>query len=408
MHPAGFHRHRRGSPRNDRAGYPPRRRSLAAPAARGRALDLRAGGGCHHSRRIHPAAPVSGRAGCAGAGAEDRCLPAPHPGRAWRLAAVPWRRLRHQRIGESLFLPEDDWRQPGCAAHGARQGGHPRPRRRGAGQCLHALPAGAVRRIVLGPRAEHPGGDDPATRLVPGSYFPHVLLGAHRYRILAGPGGHAAPGPQSSRHPHPRIVHGGAAARTQGAHAPTSRLGAAVQRARPRAEAGHPLMAEAPAPPRHRALRRLRHGAAERRARAGRDLPRHGQCRDDVRCAGLSPGAPRPRHRPPCDREASGDPQGRSLLPALRIPGLGHRPGLPCDDGSRWGRGGGRRRARPRLAAALAGTGGERRLGGAAPGSAPRRLGLPVSQRPLPRPGRHRCRGDGHGPGPAAARCGTE
>ena len=45
-----------------------------------------------------------------GAGAQDRRLPAPHPGRARRLAALPRRRLRRFGDGEGLFRPEDDRR----------------------------------------------------------------------------------------------------------------------------------------------------------------------------------------------------------------------------------------------------------------------------------------------------------
>ena len=65
-------------------------------------------------------------------------------------------------------------------------------------------------------------------------------------------------------------------------------------------------------------------------------------------------------------------------------------------------RGRGRSTARPRLAAAAAGAGREGRLGRAAPGRAPRRLGLPVPQRALSRSRRHR--GRGHGDGPRAPR----
>ena len=65
-------------------------------------------------------------------------------------------------------------------------------------------------------------------------------------------------------------------------HTSQARLGAVLQRARWRVEGGRAVLAEGPAPPRHRALRDLRDGAPERRGRAGRDLPRHGQHRDDV------------------------------------------------------------------------------------------------------------------------------
>ena len=56
--------------------------------------------------------------------AQDRRLSAPHPGRARRLAAVPRRRLRHERQRESLFRAEDDRRlrpmRRTCAARARR------------------------------------------------------------------------------------------------------------------------------------------------------------------------------------------------------------------------------------------------------------------------------------------------
>ena len=100
---------------------------------------------------------------------------------------------------------------------------------------------------------------------------------------LAGPGGAAAAGAQSARRAHPGAVRRGRARRRhQGAPPSAARLGAVLQRAGPRAEGGRAVVAEIAAPPRHRALRGLRDRAAERRGRAGRDLSRHGQRRDDV------------------------------------------------------------------------------------------------------------------------------
>ncbi len=40
--------------------------------------------------------------------AKDRRLSPPHPGQPWRLAAVPRRRVRHERDGEGLFRAQDD------------------------------------------------------------------------------------------------------------------------------------------------------------------------------------------------------------------------------------------------------------------------------------------------------------
>ena len=79
-----------------------------------------------------------GEAGRSRARSEDRRLPAPHPGRAWRLAAVPRRRFRHERQREGLFRAQDDRRFSRRRSHAARARGHPRPRRRRRQQRLHA------------------------------------------------------------------------------------------------------------------------------------------------------------------------------------------------------------------------------------------------------------------------------
>jgi hypothetical protein len=78
----------------------------------------------------------------------------------------------------------------------------------------------------------------------------------------------------------------------------------------------------------------LRHRAAERRGRLGRDLSRHGQQRDDVRCAGLPESDPRSRDCAALGREAARDQGRRSLLPALRVAGVGYGACLPRADGS--------------------------------------------------------------------------
>ena len=88
----------------------------------------------------------------------------------------------------------------------------------------------------------------------------------------------------------------------------------------------------------------------------------------------------------------------RSLLPALRFAGVGHRPCLPRAARSRRRRRARERSARPAVAAAAAGARGQRRLGDAAAGRAAGRLGVPVQQRPLSRSRRHRRGGDGDGP----------
>ena len=145
----------------------------------------------------------------------------------------------------------------------------------------------------LGARADHAGGDHPAAALVPDPSVADVLLGAHRDRAASRAGGAASARAQSARRRHPGAVRqGDADARKLAAHA-APRLGAVLQRARQGAESGRAAVAEEDAQARHRALRRLRHRAAERRGRPWRDLSRHGELGDDVRCAGLSAGSSR-------------------------------------------------------------------------------------------------------------------
>ena len=65
-------------------------------------------------------------------GAENRRLPAAHPGKAWRLAALSRWRLRHEREREGLFRAQDDRRQSGCSAYAPGARSDPCARRRGA------------------------------------------------------------------------------------------------------------------------------------------------------------------------------------------------------------------------------------------------------------------------------------
>ena len=159
-----------------------------------------------------------------------------------------------------------------------------------------------------------------------------------------------------------------------------------------------PLWPKAAAPTRHRPLPGLCHRAAERRGRAGRHLSRHGQRGDDVSTRWAIrrtiPTAPSPAER------STSCWSSRTTRPIASL--ASRRSGIPrwrpCPDGSA-GRGGEpHAAARPGMAAAAAGAGCEGRLGRATARCAPRRLGLPVPQRPLSRSGRHG--GGGHGDGP--------
>ena len=107
---------------------------------------------------------------------------------------------------------------------------------------------------------------------------------------------------------------------------------------------------------------------------------------------------PGPGHRPRLDRQARRPRRRGELLPALRVAGVGHGARLPHAARSRRRPLGRERPARPAVAAAATGARGQRRLGDPAAERAARRLGLPVQQRPLSRPRRHRRGGDGDGP----------
>ena len=105
-------------------------------------------------------------------------------------------------------------------------------------------------------RADHAGRADAAAALVPDPSLAHVLLGAHRDGADAGAGGAAGAGAQPARRAHPgalrRDRHGDRRRRLTHQQA---RLGAVLQRTGRRAEGGRAVLAEVPAPPRHRALR---------------------------------------------------------------------------------------------------------------------------------------------------------
>ena len=182
-------------------------------------------------------------------------------------------------------------------------------------------------------RADHAGRADPAAALVSRSISPGCRYWA---RTVIVPLLVLAALQPRARNPRgiriqELFAHDRHGDRRKARAASETRLGAVLQRARPRAEGRRAVLAEVAAPPRHRALRGLRDRAAERRGRAGRDLSRHGQQRDDVRRAGLPAGASRPRHRPPRGREAAGDQATTRPIasPASRRCGIPRWPPMP-------------------------------------------------------------------------------
>ena len=105
--------------------------------------------------------------------------------------------------------------------------------------------------------------------------------------------------------------------------------GQVLRRDRLAAEARRAFLPRVLAPPRDRRGRGFRDRAPQRRGRPWRDLSRHGERRPDVRRARLPARPPASRRGAPVDRETARHRQGRSLLPALPVAGLGHRARRP-------------------------------------------------------------------------------
>ena len=193
---------------------------------------------------------------------------------AWRLAAVPRRRLRHQRLGQGLLRAQAGRRRSVDAPHMVRA-------REAILDRGGAARANVFTRIALALFGQVPWRGVPVMpveiMLLP-RWFPfHLskvrLLVAHRHRAAARPGGAEAGGAQPARRRHPRAVHGAAG----GAQAATCTTrparcwGDVLLSARPGSAAGR-----AACFPRRAAATGDRHGdrlhprAAERRGRAGR------------------------------------------------------------------------------------------------------------------------------------------
>ena len=170
----------------------------AARSASGRtAIGCSSSRPTHHPGRIRAAAPLSRRAGRRRAGAQDRGLSAPHPGRARRLAAVPRRRLRHERQREGLFRAQDDRRRHRRAAHArAREAIRARGGAEQSNVFTRVLLA-LLRRHDLARGAGDAGRDHAAAEVVSVPPRQDFVLGAHGDRAAAGAAGAEAEGAQS-------------------------------------------------------------------------------------------------------------------------------------------------------------------------------------------------------------------
>ncbi len=196
-----------------------------------------------------------------------------------------------------------------------------------------------------------------APRVVPVPHLPHLLLGARHAGAAAGAHGAEAAGREPARHRRSPSSSSRRPRRVRIWPKGTNQVGGwgiifgALDKV---LQARRALFPEGQAPERHRQGRGLRPGAPQRRGRARRHLPGHGQYRDDVprarRAGRPSDAVTGPRRR----RQAAGHQgEDEAFCQPCAVPGLGHGAVGPRPARSR-GRGRGRGRAQPRLAEAAA------------------------------------------------------
>ena len=350
------------------------------------------------------------RAGRPGARGEDRRLSAPHPGRAWRLAAVPRRRVRHERQRQGLFRAEDDRRR--------------RPTRRTcAARARRSWRAAARRRATCSPASLLALFGEVPWRAVPvmpveimllPRWFPFhldedLVLGAHRARAAAGAAGAEAARAQSARRRHRRAVR-----RSRRSSVRPVAEGAApdmaVVRRSSAASTRCCALVEPLFPKRLRAARdRQRPSPSSTERLNGEDglgaiFPAMANSVMMFDALGYPPRRPAARDRARRrSRSCSSSRTTRPIAsPASRRCGTRRSPATRCSRSGGAEADGGRARG-PRLAEAAAGARRRGRLDRAAARRAARRLGVPVRQPALSRSRRHRGRGDGDGPRQRAA-----
>ena len=379
-------------------------RGAARLPARRRPLGVRAGGRCDHPRRIRAVEALSRRAGRPGPGAKDRRLSASPPGRAWRLAAVPQRRFRHERQRESLFRAQDDRRRRRRAAHArARARRSWRMAARSMSTCSPAACCRSIGMLPLAQRAGDAGRDHAAAALVSFHLVEDLVLGAHRARAAAGAAGAQAARQQSARRSASTSCSSKAAATVgpprQGA---ASERGSGSRCSAPSTWCCAPPSRAFPRATRRRAIARAVAFVTERlngEDGLGAIFPAMANSRDDVRALGVSGGPPGPRHRAGLDRQAAGrrrrakaycqpcvSPVWDTALACHALLEAGE-PALGRERAARleW--------LLPRQVLDVKGDWALQAAGRAA-----RRLGLPICQSALSRPRRHRGGRDGDGP----------
>ena len=268
-------------------------------------------------------------------------------------------------------------------------------------QRVHPHHAGAVRLHSVARRAGDAGRDHAAAEMVSVPSRQDVVLEPHRHRAAAGADGEAAEGAQREGRAHrravPRIA-GGPRPGAEGAAA-EGVVVLVLPRRRQRAARGRAVLFRR-LPSHQRAIDRAVALVSERlngEDGLGAIFPAMANSVMMFDVLGYPEGHPQRAIARKSIEKLLVVQRARSLLPALRVADLGHRPRLPRAARSR-------RRARgragqegPRLAGAAAGARRARRLDRAAARPASRRLGVPIRQSALSRRRRYRRRRHGHG-----------
>ena len=166
----------------------------------------------------------------------------------------------------------------------SRPRGDPGAWRRGSRQCLHALPARALRRDSVERRADDAGRDHAAAALVPLPSREDFLLGADGARSPSRAAGAEAETRQSASREGPGAVRRAAGDRSRLADGGASSLARRedFRGHRLALEAGRASLSDRAAPAGDRQGRGLRHRAAQWRRRPRRHLSGHGERGPDV------------------------------------------------------------------------------------------------------------------------------
>ena len=274
-------------------------------------------------------------------------------GDAWRLAAVPRRRLRHSATVKAYFALKMIGDTPDAPHMDRAREAMRAARRRRARQRVHALPVGALRHRAVARGAGNAGRDHAAAEMVSVPSRQDLLLGRTVIVPLLVLMAKKPRARERQGRRHRRVISRAAAiarADAEGAAA-EGVVVLVLPRHRQRAARGRAAVSRSAASSAPSTARSPGSASTERRGRPRRDISGDGQQRDDVRRAGFPEDHPQraiARNRSRSSRR----PGPRGLLPALRLADLGYRACLPCAAGSGRRARGGAGKAGPRLARA--------------------------------------------------------